>query len=70
MSVHSKISSLTDQSFITVLMNLKVVIQANNEEKEDEKKVNTKSLGKKIGRNEPCSCGSGKKYKACCGKLV
>ena len=23
---------------------------------------------KKIGRNEPCSCGSGKKYKQCCGK--
>jgi len=23
---------------------------------------------KKIGRNEPCSCGSGKKYKKCCGK--
>jgi SWIM/SEC-C metal-binding protein len=22
---------------------------------------------KKIGRNEPCSCGSGKKYKHCCG---
>jgi SEC-C motif domain protein len=22
----------------------------------------------KIGRNEPCSCGSGKKYKKCCGK--
>ena len=24
---------------------------------------------KKIGRNEPCPCGSGKKYKQCCGKL-
>jgi SWIM/SEC-C metal-binding protein len=23
---------------------------------------------KKIGRNEPCSCGSGKKYKKCCGQ--
>ncbi|WP_434621486.1 YchJ family protein [Azospirillum sp. B2RO_4] len=22
----------------------------------------------KVGRNEPCPCGSGKKYKACCGK--
>jgi hypothetical protein len=22
----------------------------------------------KIGRNDPCSCGSGKKYKKCCGK--
>ena len=25
-------------------------------------------FGKKIGRNEPCPCGSGKKYKKCCGK--
>ena len=24
---------------------------------------------KKVGRNEPCPCGSGKKYKHCCGKL-
>jgi hypothetical protein len=24
---------------------------------------------KKIGRNDPCPCGSGKKYKKCCGKL-
>ena len=23
---------------------------------------------KKIGRNEPCPCGSGKKYKNCCGR--
>jgi len=25
-------------------------------------------VGKKIGRNDPCPCGSGKKYKHCCGK--
>jgi len=25
---------------------------------------------KKIGRNEPCPCGSGKKYKHCCGKNI
>ena len=22
---------------------------------------------KKVGRNDPCPCGSGKKYKKCCG---
>ncbi len=26
------------------------------------------SAGKKLGRNDPCPCGSGKKYKHCCGK--
>jgi preprotein translocase subunit SecA len=25
-------------------------------------------VGKKVGRNDPCPCGSGKKYKHCCGK--
>jgi preprotein translocase subunit SecA len=27
----------------------------------------TVSRGKKVGRNDPCPCGSGKKYKKCCG---
>jgi preprotein translocase subunit SecA len=26
--------------------------------------------GKKVGRNDPCPCGSGKKYKKCCGQAV
>jgi len=25
-------------------------------------------VGPKVGRNDPCPCGSGKKYKHCCGK--
>lgn len=28
-----------------------------------------KREGDKIGRNDPCACGSGKKYKKCCGRL-
>ena len=24
----------------------------------------------KVGRNEPCSCGSGKKFKSCCGRVA
>ena len=26
-------------------------------------------MGPKVGRNDPCPCGSGKKYKQCCGKI-
>ena len=26
------------------------------------------AVSTKVGRNEPCPCGSGKKYKKCCGK--
>lgn len=32
------------------------------------KKSKTIVKGKKIGRNDPCPCGSGKKYKYCCGR--
>lgn len=32
------------------------------------KKSKTVVKEKKTGRNEPCPCGSGKKYKHCCGK--
>lgn len=29
-----------------------------------------KRPGAKLGRNDPCFCGSGRKYKACCAKLM
>lgn len=34
----------------------------------EQKKSGTIVKGPKIGRNDPCPCGSGKKYKQCCGK--
>ena len=34
----------------------------------EQKKSGTVVKGRKIGRNETCPCGSGKKYKHCCGK--
>ena len=36
--------------------------------KEDQKAEPIRNMQKKVGRNEPCPCGSGKKYKACCGR--
>ena len=53
--------------FVTILMNLKVVTEQQEERKES--MVDQIKSGKKIGRNEPCSCGSGKKFKHCCGAL-
>ncbi|MEW6672931.1 MAG: preprotein translocase subunit SecA [Thermodesulfobacteriota bacterium] len=35
---------------------------------DDPKKQPQKRTDKKIGRNAPCPCGSGKKYKKCCGR--
>ena len=56
---------------ITILANLTVVSQRDEIKKNDnqEKKIKTKVDGKKIGRNDPCFCGSGKKFKHCCGSL-
>ncbi len=34
----------------------------------EQKQAGTVRKEKKVGRNDPCPCGSGKKYKKCCGK--
>ena len=34
----------------------------------EQKKSGTIVKGEKVGRNDPCPCGSGKKYKKCCGR--
>jgi preprotein translocase subunit SecA len=36
----------------------------------EQRQETVRRVGEKIGRNDPCPCGSGKKYKNCCGKNV
>ncbi len=56
--------------FIKILINLKVVqTPKENTSQIKPKKIDPKYIGKKMSRNEPCFCGSGKKYKKCCGAL-
>jgi preprotein translocase subunit SecA len=43
--------------------NMQKEVQNIEIKSEDEEKFE-----KKVARNEPCPCGSGKKYKQCCGK--
>ena len=58
------------KDFIKILFNLTVVNSENEKQSNLEKtKVNPKYVGKKMSRNEPCFCGSGKKYKHCCGRF-
>jgi preprotein translocase subunit SecA len=38
--------------------------------RERSKKAQPIRVEQKVGRNDPCPCGSGKKYKKCCGALV
>ena len=53
---------------ITFLSNLNLQLETMQEDvKTNEEK--TAYTSKKIPRNSPCPCGSGKKYKFCCGAL-
>ena len=56
---------------ITFLINMKIV--DSSEDEDDFKRKQNNKFGelssKKIGRNEPCPCNSGKKYKHCHGSL-
>jgi preprotein translocase subunit SecA len=66
-------SNLLDKlklDYITILMNLRVVTEpSQNEATKSLEKIKTKTNNKKIGRNEPCFCDSGKKFKHCHGAL-
>ena len=55
---------------IKFLLNLNIVVSSQEREKEDIDDKN-KSIGdeKKVGRNEKCPCGSGKKFKFCHGNI-
>ena len=54
---------------IKFLLNMNLIISNEETKNEDvNKKVEAKSE-KKVGRNDKCPCGSGKKYKHCCGSI-
>ena len=54
---------------ITILINMRVVQEQEEEKINKPSVIDPKYIGKKMSRNEPCLCGSGKKYKKCCGSL-
>ena len=56
---------------ITILLNLSIVEKSieNNTQEQKNVKIDPKYVGKKMSRNEPCFCGSNKKYKHCCGRF-
>tara|TARA_B100000575_G_scaffold292832_1_gene302319 strand:+ start:2574 stop:5129 length:2556 start_codon:yes stop_codon:yes gene_type:complete len=52
---------------IKFLINLNIVVSDNDQK--DSAKTEAISESKKVGRNEKCPCGSGKKFKHCCGTV-
>ena len=53
---------------IKLLLNLNIVVTPN--EKNENEEINKENIEtKKVGRNEKCPCGSGKKFKYCHGSI-
>ena len=46
----------------------KQTLQGHANDGKEKLKAQPKRVSVKVGRNDPCPCGSGKKYKHCCGK--
>ena len=53
---------------VKFLFNVNIIVEKENQDTEIKKIVTEKR--KKIPRNSPCTCGSGKKYKHCCGRAA
>ena len=60
----------TIRLILTIPIRIERPIQREQVLKPDAPNAGTtvRNTEKKIGRNDPCPCGSGKKYKNCCGK--
>ncbi len=54
---------------IKFLLNLNIVLSNNEKNENNYEEVKEKKAEKKVGRNEKCPCGSGKKFKYCHGNV-
>ncbi|OGL39436.1 MAG: preprotein translocase subunit SecA [Candidatus Schekmanbacteria bacterium RIFCSPHIGHO2_02_FULL_38_11] len=63
-----KIELVSDQEIYESSQRRLKDISMNRGEGEEKKKPSKRESGK-VGRNDPCPCGSGKKYKKCCGMI-
>ncbi|MBN1564522.1 MAG: SEC-C domain-containing protein [Anaerolineae bacterium] len=60
---------LNDQHYVARLKrHYKMFKQVVDDESDEKQPDNTSLQSKNIARNSPCPCGSGKKYKQCCGR--
>ena len=54
---------------IKFLLNLNIVVSSEEKKGEEKDSISNDKLEKKVGRNEKCPCGSGKKFKHCHGNI-
>ena len=55
------------KQIVLVLNNMNITNQSSKKNEDEDLDISTP---KKIGRNDPCPCGSGKKYKQCHGSAA
>ena len=71
LKVKNPIETMTEDTVVSLAFD-KELLYKNMQHKLflEQRKSHTIIKPKKIGRNDPCPCGSGKKYKYCCGRNV
>jgi len=58
-----------NQRVLKTLFGIELINEKQKNNNEVIKKQPNRIITKKIGRNDECPCGSGKKYKHCCGSV-
>ena len=54
---------------IKFLLNLNIVVSSDEKNENNKEEIKENKTEKKVGRNEKCPCGSGKKFKHCHGNI-
>jgi len=69
-NIENDATKYVNRAMIKDNLQREVVIKATSTSsgKEEDTRRRTQAVSSKIGRNAPCPCGSGKKYKNCCGR--
>ncbi len=69
-TIHGSPVSSAEPAAVTAGSNIRAQQDAAiaSSQKGDKKPEPVRNVGKKVGRNDPCPCGSGRKYKVCCMK--
>jgi preprotein translocase subunit SecA len=65
-----KLASSDDLEELTPSREQEIVLSHGDGSEDQSKGKTVRRQTDKVGRNAPCPCGSGKKYKKCCGKAA
>ena len=65
----TSVGCLIKNDLIKFLLNLNIVLSNEEKSANNQEKIKESKSEKKVGRNEKCPCGSGKKFKHCHGSV-